>query len=355
MNNEFFEALKFMGQEKGIEESYIADKISNAIVVALRKDYGGRDIVSCVIDCENQIFTVSVRKTVVETIEDSVAELTVDQAQKYDKNAKVGDIVEILLDTKQFGRIVAQTAKHVIRQGIRDVERDKTLADFQSKTKELVTAVVHRVDPKTGNASITIGNSEATLPKLEQVPDEVIEEGDHIKVYVVDVKSTEKGPKVMLSRTHPGLVKRLFEMEVPEIFDGTIEIKAVSRQAGSRTKLAVWSANEEIDAVGACIGQKGVRVNQIVEELAGEKIDIVKYSDDPVAFVSEALSPAKVLAVEIISEEPKVCRATVPDSQLSLAIGNKGQNVRLAAKLTGWKIDIRPESGFYGEDDDTVI
>ncbi len=355
MNNEFFEALKFMGQEKGIEEAYIADKIANAIVVALRKDYGGQDIVSCVIDCENRIFNVSVRKTVVDTIEDVCSELTVDQAQKYDPNAKVGDIVEILLDTKQFGRIVAQTAKHVIRQGIRDVERDKTLADFQSKTKELVTAVVHRVDPKTGNASITIGNSEATLPKLEQVPDEVIEEGDHIKVYVVDVKSTEKGPKVMLSRTHPGLVKRLFEMEVPEIFDGTIEIKSVSRQAGSRTKLAVWSANEEIDAVGACIGQRGARVNQIVEELAGEKIDIVKYSDDPVAFVSEALSPAKVLSVEIISEEPKACRATVPDSQLSLAIGNKGQNVRLAAKLTGWKIDIRPESGFYGEDDDTVI
>ncbi|MBQ7045279.1 MAG: transcription termination/antitermination protein NusA [Clostridia bacterium] len=355
MNNEFFEALKFMGQEKGIEEAYIADKIANAIVVALRKDYGGKDIVSCVIDCENRIFNVSVRKTVVEEIEDACAELTVDQAKNYDPNAKVGDIVEILLDTKQFGRIVAQTAKHVIRQGIRDVERDKTLADFQSKTKELVTAVVHRVDPKTGNASITIGNSEATLPKLEQVPDEVIEEGDHIKVYVVDVKSTEKGPKVMLSRTHPGLVKRLFEMEVPEIFDGTIEIKSVSRQAGSRTKLAVWSANEEIDAVGACIGQRGARVNQIVEELAGEKIDIVKYSDDPVAFVSEALSPAKVLSVEIISEEPKACRATVPDSQLSLAIGNKGQNVRLAAKLTGWKIDIRPESGFYGEDDDTVI
>ena len=171
-------------------------------------------------------------------------------------------------------------------------------------------------------------------------------------MYVVEVKDTEKGPRVMLSRTHPGLVKRLFEMEVPEIFDGTIEIKSVSRQAGSRTKLAVYSANTEIDAVGACIGQKGIRVNKIVDELSGEKIDIVKYSEDPAAFIAEALSPAKVLSVEIISEEPKVCRATVPDSQLSLAIGNKGQNVRLAAKLTGWKIDIRPESGFYGEDEE---
>jgi len=234
---------------------------------------------------------------------------------------------------------------------VRDVERGQTLAEFQSKTKELVTAVVQRIDPKTGNASLTIGTKEATLPKAEQVPDEVLKEGDHIKVYIVDVKETERGPRVMLSRTHPGLVKRLFETEVPEIFDGIIEIKSVSRQAGSRTKLAVYSADEEIDAVGACIGQRGARVNKIVEELNGEKIDIVKYSEDPTLFISEALSPAKVLTVEIESEEPKVCHVTVPDAQLSLAIGNKGQNVRLAAKLTGWKIDIRPESGYYGEDE----
>ncbi|MBQ1231890.1 MAG: transcription termination/antitermination protein NusA, partial [Clostridia bacterium] len=226
------------------------------------------------------------------------------------------------------------------------------LAEFQSRNRELVTAVVQRIDPKTGNASLSIGHSEAMLPKAEQVPGEVLKEGDHIKVYIVDVKDTEKGPKVMLSRTHPGLVKRLFENEVPEIYDGTIEIKAISRQAGSRTKMAVWSENSEIDAVGACIGPKGARVNTIVEELAGEKIDIVKYSEDPAAFVSEALSPSKVVSVEIISEEPRSCRATVPDSQLSLAIGNGGQNVRLAVKLTGWNIDIRPESGFYGEDEE---
>lgn len=354
MNNEFFDALKAMGSEKNIPEEYLAQKISSAIVVALRKDYGGNDIVTCNINCENGIFTVSVRKNVVETVENIYTDIALEDAKKYDKKVAVGDFVDILLDTKQFGRIVAQTAKHVIRQGIRDVERDQTLAEFQSKTHELVTAVVQTVDPKTGNASLTIGSSEATLPKIEQVPDEVLKEGDHIKVYIVEVRDTEKGPKVMLSRTHPGLVKRLFEMEVPEIFDGTIEIKSVSRQAGNRTKLAVWSANEEIDAVGACIGQRGARVNKIVEELSGEKIDIVKFSDDPVAFVSEALSPAKVLSVEIMSEDPKACRATVPDSQLSLAIGNKGQNVRLAARLTGWKIDIRPESGFYGEDDDTV-
>lgn len=223
------------------------------------------------------------------------------------------------------------------------------LAEFQSHNRELVTAVVQRIDPKTGNAVLTIGSNEATLPKTEQVPEEVLTEGDHIKVYVVDVKETERGARIMLSRTHPCLVKRLFETEVPEIFDGTIEIKSVSRQAGSRTKLAVWSANPEIDAVGACIGPRGARVNKIVEELAGEKIDIVKYSDDPHEFVAEALSPAKVVAVEIESNEPKVCKVSVPESQLSLAIGNKGQNVRLAAKLTGWKIDIHPESGFFGE------
>lgn len=345
-NAEFFAALRLMGEEKGIPDTYLAEKISAAIVVALRKDYGD-EAVSCIIDCENEVFSVSVKKTVVETVENPLCELTLEEAVKISKKAKVGDELDIQLEPKKFGRIVAQTAKHVIRQGIRDVERDQTLAEFQSKTHELVTAVVQRIDPRTGNASLTIGKLEATLPKAEQVPDEVLVEGDHIRVYVVDVKDTEKGPKAMLSRTHPGLVKRLFELEVPEIFDGTIEIRAVSRQAGSRTKLAVWSADENIDAVGACIGPRGERVNQIVEELDGEKIDIVRYSDDPTVFVAEALSPAKVVSVEVESEDPKVCHVTVPDLQLSLAIGNKGQNVRLAARLTGWKIDIRPESGFF--------
>ncbi len=349
-NKEFFEALNFMEQEKGIPAEYIAEKISSAIVVALRKDYGTTENIICTIDCENQIFKVVLRKDIVDDVEDPRIQILRDEAKAQYKAKASDEFVEIEMDTRQFGRIVAQTAKHVIRQGIRDVERSQSLSEFQSHNRELLTAVIERIDPKTGNAAVTIGKSEATLPKLEQVPGEELREGDHVKVYVVDVKETEKGPKVMLSRTHPGLVKRLFETEVPEIFDGTIEIKSVSRQAGSRTKLAVWSANPEIDAVGACIGIRGARVNTIVEELAGEKIDIVKYSDDPAAFISEALSPSKVLSVEIISEEPKACKVTVPDSQLSLAIGNKGQNVRLAAKLTGWKIDIRPESGFYGEE-----
>lgn len=350
-NKEFFDALAFMGAEKGIPVEYIADKISSAIVVALRKDYGTTENIICTIDPATETFKVILRKDIVDEVTDSRVQILRDEAVSQYKAAPEAEFVEIEMDTRQFGRIVAQTAKHVIRQGIRDVERSQALSEFQAHNRELLTAVIQRIDPKTGNAAVTIGKSEATLPKLEQVPDEVLYEGDHVKVYVVDVKDTEKGPKVMLSRTHPGLVKRLFESEVPEIFDGTIEIKSVSRQAGSRTKLAVWSQDSEIDAVGACIGSRGARVNAIVKELKGEKIDIVKYSDDPVAFISEALSPSKVVSVEILSEEPKMAKVTVPDSQLSLAIGNKGQNVRLAAKLTGWKIDIRPESGFYGEEE----
>ncbi len=354
MTAEIFEALKLMAEESGIPESYLAEKIRSAIIVAAKKDYGSRDVVFCEMDIEEKIFKVYVRKTVVNEIEDEYTQILLDDALKVDKNATVGEFVDIPLETKKFGRIVAQNAKHVIRQGVKEAERGQTFEEFQSRNKELVTAVVQRIDPKTGNASITIGRGEATLPKTEQVPDEVLHEGDHIKVYIVDVRNEERGPRAKISRTHPGLVKRLFETEVPEIYDGTIEIKAVSRQAGSRTKMAVWSSNEDIDAVGACIGQRGARVNAIVEELGGEKIDIVKYSDDPVAFITEALSPAKVLSVTVESEDPKVCRVTVPDSQLSLAIGNKGQNVRLAARLTGWKIDIHPESGFYGEGDDSI-
>lgn len=354
INEEIFTALSLMAEESGIPASYIAEKIKNAIIVAAKKEYGGKDVVFCEIDIENRKFEVYVRKTVVEDVEDEYTQMLLEDALKVSKKAKLGEFIDIPLETRKFGRIIVQNAKHVIRQGVKEAERGQTYEEFQSRNKELVTAVVHRIDPKTGNAAITIGRGEAVLPKAEQVPDEELHEGDHIKVYIVDVRNEDRGPKVMISRTHPGLVKRLFETEVPEIYDGTIEIKAVSRQAGSRTKLAVWSQNPDIDAVGACIGQRGARVNAIVEELGGEKIDIVKYSEDPAAFITEALSPAKVLSVTIESEDPKACRVTVPDSQLSLAIGNKGQNVRLAARLTGWKIDIHPESGFYGEGDDSI-
>ena len=348
-NSEFFEALKLMEEERGIPQQFIADKFAEAIVVAARKDYGGNDIGTCVIDPENKIFTVTARKEIVDEVEDRFTQISKSVAADIDPSSLERGFIDIKLDPKKFGRVVAQNSKNNFRQGVREAERGQTLAEFQSHNRELLTAVVQKIDPKTGNAILTIGHNEATLPKLEQVPDEVLSEGDHIKVYVVDVKETEKGARIMLSRTHPGLVKRLFETEVPEIFDGTIEIKSVSRQAGSRTKMAVYSPDPEIDPIGACIGPKGARVNKIVEELAGEKIDIVKYSEDPVEFITEALSPAKVVSVEIQSEEPRVCKVSVPESQLSLAIGNKGQNVRLAAKLTGWKIDIHPESGFFGE------
>ena len=214
--------------------------------------------------------------------------------------------------------------------------------------------MIERIDPRSGAASLRIGKAEAVLPRSEQVGNEVLKEGDHIKVYVVDVKETERGPRAMISRTHPDLVKRLFETEVPEIYDGTVEIKAVSREAGSRTKLAVLSHNADVDAVGACIGSRGTRVSNIVNELNGEKIDIIEYSEDPAKFIAASLSPADVLSVVVTDEDARACRVTVPDSQLSLAIGNKGQNARLAAKLTGWKIDIKPESGFYGEEPEEV-
>ena len=253
---------------------------------------------------------------------------------------------------KHLGWTSVSSARNVIRQGIRQGEKGQTLIEFQSKLGEIVTATVERIDPKSGVATIKIGKSEATLPKSEQLGHDDLKEGDHIKVYIADVKDNERGPHAIISRTHPGLVKRLFEQEVPEIYDGVVEIKSISREAGSRTKMAVYSSNPDVDAIGSCIGNKGARVNKIVEELGGEKIDIVLYSDDPKKYISAALSPASVCKVEITDEETKSCRATVPDGQLSLAIGNKGQNARLAARLTGWRIDIRPESGFYGEDED---
>lgn len=349
-NTEFFEALRMLEKEKGIPIDYLMERVKAAIAIAVRRDYGAKDNVQVVMDPENNEFSVSLLKKVVEQVNDPDTELTVEEARRYSKKAKVDDTVEIQLETKQFGRIAAQTAKHVIRQGIREAERGQQLVELQRRNQELVTAVVTNVDPKTGAATVEIGRSATMLPVSEQIEGEVIREGDHIKVYVVDVREGDKGPRVLISRTHPGLVKRLFEMEVPEIFNGIVEIKAISREAGSRTKIAVMSHDENVDAVGACIGARGTRVANIVEELGGEKIDIIEYSDDPKEFIAAALAPARVVRVEIEDEKVRSCRARVPDSQLSLAIGNKGQNARLAAKLTGWKIDIRPESGYFGED-----
>jgi len=350
MNQELFDAIALMEKEKGIPAEYLIDKIKAAVSLAVKKDPGGSENNIVEIDPQTGKFYVALRKTVAEEVADSRLEISREEAAKYNKKAIVGDTVEIPLEPKSFGRIAAQSAKQVFRQGVREAEKGLLLAEYQSRQHDIVSALVLKNDPKRGNITVEIGSSEAVLPKSEQVPSETLRDGQRIKVYVVDVQHSEKGPRLMISRTHPGLVKRLFELQVPEIFDGVVEIKAISREAGSRSKLAVFSRDEDVDPIGACIGPKGSRVSSVVDELGGEKIDIVEYSEDPVKFISAALSPADVVGVEILDADTRSCKVTVPDNQLSLAIGNKGQNARLAAKLTGWKIDIRPESGFYGEE-----
>ena len=352
MNAEFFEALAMLEKERGLPADYLLEKIKNAIVIAVKKEYEVEDEnVSVVIEPDQGKFSVSLLKTVVEEVEDPATEISLEEAQQKKKSCKVGDEYAIPLKTKDFGRIAAQTAKHVIRQGLKEAERSQMYAEMQSKAHEIISAVVTNIEPVKGIVTLELGKGGvATLPRNEQVAGEELREGQHVKVYVVDVMETERGPRMMISRTHPGLVKRMFEMEVPEIFDGTVEIKAISREAGARTKMAVWSKDENVDPVGACIGPRGQRVANIVEELGGEKIDIVRWSEDPAQFISAALSPATVVGVELLEGDTKSCRVTVPDHQLSLAIGNKGQNARLCARLTGYNIDIRPESGYYGEE-----
>ena len=352
MNAEFFEALAMLEKERGLPADYLLEKIKNAIVIAVKKDYEVEDEnVSVVIEPDQGKFSVSLLKTVVEEVEDPATEISLEEAQQKKKSCKAGDEYAIPLKTKDFGRIAAQTAKHVIRQGLKEAERSQMYAEMQSKAHEIISAVVTNIEPVKGIVTLELGKGGvATLPRNEQVAGEELREGQHVKVYVVDVMETERGPRMMISRTHPGLVKRMFEMEVPEIFDGTVEIKAIRREAGARTKMAVWSKDENVDPVGACIGPRGQRVANIVEELGGEKIDIVRWSEDPAQFISAALSPATVVGVELLEGDTKSCRVTVPDHQLSLAIGNKGQNARLCARLTGYNIDIRPESGYYGEE-----
>ena len=353
-NPELYEVLKLIEKEKGISAEYMITQIKRAIRLACKKTYNSMDE-DILINMEEDtgLFEVFLNKEVVEEVTDSRKQIQLDEARKISAAARIGDKVGIRLDTKEFGRIAAQKAKNIIRQGIRDSEKGQALAEYQSKMQDIVTVTVEHIEKneegEPGDVTVRLGKSPAVLPKKEQVPNEVIKENDRIKVYVVDIKNDGKEPHAIISRTHPGFVKKLFETEVPEIFDGTIEIKYVSREAGSRTKIAVYSKDENVDAVGACIGPKGQRVTTIVEALNGEKIDIVEYSDDPQKFISAALSPAEVIRVDV-NEEQKMSTAVVPDDQLSLAIGKNGQNVRLAAKLTGWKIDINPQSGFYGED-----
>lgn len=348
MNAEFFAAIEDIEKEKGIPREYMFEKIQQAMLAAFRKDnpeYG--ENVEVVLDEDKKRIELVINKTVVEEVWDPTAELDLESAHKLSKRAKPGDVVQIPVETKKFGRIAAQAAKQVIIQGIREAERGMIYDEFNSKQHEILTGEVSRIEPRTGSVSIKISsNSEFTdamLSPAERIKGEELREGDRIKVYVVEVRKSTRGPQVLISRTHPGLVKRLFELEVPEIFDGTVEIKSIAREAGSRTKMAVWSADPAVDPIGACVGPKGGRVASIVQELGGEKIDIVRYSEVPEEFIAAALAPAEVMSV-VLLDEGKSCRVTVPDGQLSLAIGKEGQNARLAAKLTGYKIDIKPES-----------
>jgi len=352
-NPELYDVLKAIEKEKGISVDYMIVQIQKAIKLACKKMYGNSDDDLLInMDPDTNVFEVFLNKEVVDEVLNPKSEIQLDEARKINANVMIGDKVGIRLDTKDFGRIAAQKAKNTIRQGIRDSEKGQALADFENKRAEIVTVIVEQIDKNTGNANVRLGKSIAVLSKNEQVSGEIIHEGDAIKVYVLGMKPDNKESRAIVSRTHPDFVKKLFEAEVPEIFEGVVEIKSISREAGSRTKIAVLSHDENVDAVGACIGPRGQRVSTIVSALNGEKIDIIEYDEDDVKFVSASLSPAEVKWIDIDPRNEKTCRAVVPDSQLSLAIGNKGQNVRLAAKLTGWKIDIRPESNPYDDEED---
>ena len=343
-NSEFFEAVRLLSKEKNINQEALLEGIQRAIVTAVKRDYNNKDIVFCEIDKEEARIRVFVRKNVVSEIVDPDEDMLVEQAQRFKKNALAGDIIEIELETKEVSRIAAEKGKHILRQAIREAEHGQIREEFQNKNQEIVTAKITKVDPETLDAFVEIGKISERLLRTEQLPTDKLKEGDLVKVYIAEVRDATKGPRATISRTHPGLVRRLLESEVPEIFDGLVEIKSVSREAGSRSKIAVYSADENVDPVGACIGQRGARVNRIVDQLGGEKLDIVRYSENPAEYVAAALAPADVISVEVLSEDERSCRVVVPNSQLSLAIGNKGQNARLAAKLTGWKIDINPET-----------
>ena len=357
---EFFTAIELIEKEKGIPKNYMLEKITQALISAYKRDHEGiSDNVFVEANEITQTVRMFVKKEIVEEVTNPSTEIALDEARKSLPAAQTGDVVRIEIKPRNFGRIAAQTARQVIIQGMREAEHNMIYDLFSSKEHEMLVGTVTRIDPRNGAVSLRItSNGESTdayLAPSEQVRSEVIREGDRLKVYVVEVRRSSRGPQVLISRTHPGLVKRLFELEVPEIYDGTVEIRSIAREAGSRTKLAVWSADENVDPIGACVGPKGARVNNVVAELGSEKIDVIKYSDDPAAFVAAALSPADVLSVQPL-EGSKSCRVAVPDDQLSLAIGKEGQNARLAAKLTGYKIDIKAESAVHEwEEEDAAL
>ena len=341
MSNELLEALNILEQEKNISKETLLEAIENSLVTACKNHFGKSDNVKVEIDPETCAFSCYQEKTVVDTVEDPVEEISLADAHKVNGNYQLGDIVRVEVKSKEFGRIATQNAKNVILQKIREEERKVIFDEYNSKEKDVVTGVVQRYIGK--NVSINLGKADALLTESEQIKGEVFKPTERIKVYILEVKSTSKGPKILVSRTHPELVKRLFESEVTEVKEGIVEIKAISREAGSRTKIAVWSNDPNVDPVGACVGMNGARVNAIVNELRGEKIDIITWDENPAILIQNALSPAKVISV-IADADEKSAKVVVPDYQLSLAIGKEGQNARLAARLTGFKIDIKSES-----------
>ena len=341
MSNELLEALNILEQEKNISKETLLEAIENSLVTASKNHFGKSDNVKVEIDPETCAFSCYQEKTVVDTVEDPVEEISLADAHKVNGNYQLGDIVRVEVKSKEFGRIATQNAKNVILQKIREEERKVIFDEYNSKEKDVVTGVVQRYIGK--NVSINLGKADALLTESEQIKGEVFKPTERIKVYILEVKSTSKGPKILVSRTHPELVKRLFESEVTEVKEGIVEIKAISREAGSRTKIAVWSNDPNVDPVGACVGMNGARVNAIVNELRGEKIDIITWDENPAILIQNALSPAKVISV-IADADEKSAKVVVPDYQLSLAIGKEGQNARLAARLTGFKIDIKSET-----------
>ncbi len=348
---EFFEAIHQIEAEKGIKPGYMLEKVTQALLSAYRRDHEGVGD-NLVIEANEEAGTVRLflKKDIVEEVDNPATEISLEEARRSLPQAELGDTVRMEVKARSFGRIAAQTARQVIIQGIREAEQGMIYDEFSTKEHELLTGVVTRIDPRNGAVSLRLhaGDqfTDAYLGTGEQVRGERYVEGQRLKIYVVEVRRATKGPQVLISRTHPGLVKRLFELEVPEVYDGTVEIRSVAREAGSRTKMAVWSPDPNVDPIGACVGPRGQRVNTIVEELKGEKIDIIRWSEDPAEYIAAALSPTDVISVEEVpsSGDAKSCRVVVPDDQLSLAIGKEGQNARLAAKLTGYKIDIKPES-----------
>lgn len=353
-SNEFMEAIAALGEEKGISSDILFEAIEAALITAYKRNFNSAQNVRVQLDRITGAYHVYSIKDIVEEPESEITDISLAEAQKINPDYQIGDTLEVEVTPANFGRIAAQTAKQVVVQKVREAERGIIFAEFSKRASDIVTGTVQRVENK--NVYIDLGKTEANLPATEQIAGEEYFHGDRIKAYVIDVKKTSKSPQIIVSRTHPGLLKRLFELEVPEIHDGVVEIKSVAREPGMRSKIAVYSSEDGVDPVGSCVGHKGLRVQAIVDELRNEKIDIVKWNEDSAKYIANALSPAKVVSVAV-NEEEKVSRVVVPDYQLSLAIGKEGQNARLAAKLTGWKIDIKSETQAAEEeyDDDMDV